>query len=278
MARQRECVTATEMEVPSCKRLKELGEHGLYLLNHGADFSLDTMVYRYMSISSIVDMLYYKELHVSNMQSFSDLRDMLGLFRHRKNIPAINPIPSYWDTLRDRNLRRALHVCASCWTFDRRGNGSNDENYLMWKAYTGNGIGCRIGTSLRCLIDSIESRRYDIIIADMVYGKQIPMNSFESLMYTKTIHYEHEQELRLIVLSNNPSGINLKLDFRKLFENKGCEIIISPFVSLQTAYSLQNIIHDKCKAYDKLEVSLSNILEFKRNKQDDEARYLNQFK
>ena len=280
MARTREHVSAHELGLSEGQKKRVLGNHGIYLLNHNTEFDENTKIYRYMRLSSLLDMLYYSKMYVSNMQSFTDLRDKLGLMRLPRDILRFNYVHNFRDRQREKNTRRALQLCASCWTLDQQRDGDNRENYLMWKAYAGNELGCRIGTTLGNLIESIESKQYDILISDMVYGGGTIDNEYESLIFRKTIHYESEQEMRLVVLSNNPSGVYLNMDLNKLFDchNCECEITISPFVSLQTMYSIRNMVHEKCKKYENLKVKQSDILEFLISDESEKQHLLTIFK
>ena len=233
-----------------------------------------------MRLSSLLDMLYYSKMYVSNMQSFTDIRDRLGLMRLSKDILRFTYVQNFKDRQGEKNTRRALQLCASCWTLDKQRDGDNRENFLMWKAYAGNELGCRIGTTLGNLIESIESKQYDILISDMVYGNGSFNSEYESLIFRKTVHYECEQEIRLVVLSNSPTGVYLNINLNKLFDchNCECEITISPFVSLQTVYSIRNMVQEKCKKYEKLIVKQSDLLEFSISDESEEQHLLNRYK
>ena len=280
MARTREHVSTHELGLSAEQKMKDLGNHGIYLLKHNTDFDENTKIYRYMRLSSLLDMLYYSKMYVSNMQSFTDIRDKLGLMRLSKDILHFTSVQNFWDRQREKNIRRALQLCASCWTLDQQRDGENRENYLMWKAYAGNELCCRIGTTLGNLIESIESKKYDILISDMVYGDVTIYNEYESLIFRKTVHYECEQEIRLVVLSNNPSGVYLNMNLKKMFDchNCECEIAISPFVPLQTMYSIRNMVHEKCKKYENLKVKQSDIMEFLISDESEKQYLINIYK
>lgn len=246
--------------------IRSIGEHNVYLKNHNILLKNDLKLFRYISLSTLTNMLYNGTLFVSNMQSFSDIREKEGMKKDIEPLPYITPVPAYHDRIRirreEKDRQRALSICVSCWTMDNRGNGENDESYLMWKAYTGNEMTCRIATNLENLIKSLKDSIGDIVISDVAYNDNSKMTEYENLLFRKSIHYEQEQEVRLAVLNDNSDGIAIPIDIGTLLS----EIRLSPFIQPNTASFILDGLRKRCSKFPNIAFSQSDILEYKNYK------------
>ena len=119
-------------------------------LRYKKDLSLDTTIYRYVSMPHLLEMLHTGQLKVANRSCFSDILDAKG--RHlnvRFNFDTfVDASANVEETMRivtQENERKQLlySTYISCWTFDRHENV--DESVLMWKTYNRE---CRIKTSI----------------------------------------------------------------------------------------------------------------------------------
>ena len=243
--------------------VRPIGDHNVYLKNHFIPFKNDLKLFRYISLSTLINMLYNGTLYVSNMQSFSDIREKEGMKKDIEPLPDISPVSAYHDRIRirreEKNRQRALSLCVSCWTMDNRSNGENDESFLMWKAYTGNEMTCRITTNIDCLIKSLKESVGDIVISDVVYNDNNNMTEYEKLIFRKSIHYEQEQELRLAVLNNNFDGVTVSIDIGTLLS----EIRLSPFIQPNVASFILDGLRTRCTKYPNIKLSYSDILEYR---------------
>ena len=258
------CITIEELELPKDYFIREVNGHSIYFrpYTHDFDLSLNTKIYHYMKLSTLLDMLFYKRMHVSNREKFTDLREKKGLNKIVEELSSFSPVPSYNDMIRlrkaEKDKSRALSVCVSCWTLDRRCNDKIDESFLMWKAYSEDNIVCRIGTTIGQLINSIKTTPSDIIISNVDYKGKIEMNKYEDLIFRKSIFYEDEQEVRMVVLSNSKDGVDIKVDNKTLLN----EILISPFIPPVFAYFILSELKVWCKKYNSIQIGYSKVMEY----------------
>ncbi len=271
------CATLDDLNVAENHQIRVVRDHGIYLKGNGMSLELSTPIYRYIKQSTLCSMLTEGIMHVSNIQNFTDLREKRGMSKiiessNDKLFSSMNSndyrlwslslgfrdVPNLKTFRREESVRKKSLVCASCWTLDFRSDNSQNENYLMWKAYSDNEISCRISSTIGNLIDSIQSSRYDIVIENMVYGNVQGKNEYENNIFHKTIHYEDEQEVRMVVLSTSPNGVNLKIDVSSLIQ----EIKVSPFVSRCVAEESASVIRNYCMRYPKIKVTPSEVKEY----------------
>ena len=275
MFMRNDIVKVEELDLSEKQKAREVNGYNIYLRGYNYDLRSDTKLYRYIKLSSLLDILFYDKMHVSNRQDFSDLREKNGLNKIAEVMPSIysfSAIPSYHERIRKgRQKRKTLSVCVSCWTFDNRNNGKTDESYLMWKAYSNNELTCRIGTTIDKLINSITETPSDIVISDVDYLGQKEMNEYEDLIFRKTLFYEDEQEVRMAVLSDNREGIDLKINKSTLLN----EIKLSPFIPPILGYFILGELQKWCKSnkcndvkieYSKLKEYVETNKNYKRNK------------
>lgn len=255
-------ITVEELGFKQDHIVCHIGEHNVYLKNHIIQLKNDLELFRYISLSTLINMFYNGTLYVSNMQSFSDIREKEGMNKDIELLPYISPIPAYHDRIRirreNKDRQRALSLCVSCWTMDNRSNGENDESFLMWKAYTGDEMTCRITTNLDCLVKSLKESVSDIVISDVVYNDNSNMTEYEKLIFRKSIYYEQEQEVRLVVLNNNFDGVTVPMDIGTLLS----EIRLSPFIQPNVASFILDGLRTRCTKYPNIKLSYSDILEY----------------
>jgi radical SAM protein with 4Fe4S-binding SPASM domain len=206
--------------------------HGIYVEKSLIEQKhLDNAIYRYMKLSFLLNMLEPpQKFYVANRQLFSDLRDKMGIVKRLEEIRNVYSEAESWKNrkrLRERRAKQeiAWQQCISCWCLDVRKSGCTDENFLMWKAYSSNEITVRIGSSIRHFIDSILKIEHDIFIAKVDYKNKYSTEIFD-IIFRKYPYYEDEQELRMLVLSDNPKGLLIPVDLNILID----EVRVSPFV------------------------------------------------
>ena len=224
------CVSIEELIPLGERPIRKVGEHHVFVKGHNYKLVSETKIYRYMRLSTLLDMLFYGKMHIPNRLDFTDLREKNGLNKLVEELSSFSSVPSYREKQimkrMEKDRQRALSLCVSCWTLDQRNNQTNDESFLMWRAYSKDDIVCRVGTTIGQLIDSVRGTSYDIIISDVDYKGEKEMMEYEDMVFRKSIYYEGEQEIRMVVLSDNKQGIDLSIDIGKLLD----EIKISPFV------------------------------------------------
>ncbi len=259
---KKKCVTLEELGLSDENPIRVFNGHRIFVRGYNRDIQPETKIYRYMKLSALLDILFYGKMHISNRESFTDLREKNGLNTIVEKISSFQSVPSYFEKLRMRRMekdkQRALSVCVSCWTFDRRDNGNIDESFLMWKAYSGDDVICRIGTTIGQLIKSIKKTSSDIIISDVDYDGKMKMNEYEDLVFRKSIYYEDEQEVRMVVLSSSKQGVDLSIDNKMLLN----EIKISPFIPPVLGYFIIGHLKEWCRKHNNIKIEYSKVMEY----------------
>lgn len=231
---------------------------------------LKKRIYHYLSLEYLLSILEKNKLRISNRNSFTDLSEKGYKYDMRNNF-RMSIVPK--NALeRKRNMKYeeelspkidySYKLCISCWTYDariiRKSKDAVDEDFLMWKAYTGNNTGVRIETTIEDLVQSIKESPCDIIVRDVEYRRETPTYSVESAVFTKPIHYDKEQELRLCTLCSEDE-LFLDVDVSKMIHG----ILLSPFISKSYADFIKSSLENKFGSL-KGKIQKSKLLEYKK--------------
>ncbi len=204
-------------------------------LRYKKDLSLDTTIYRYVSMPHLLEMLHTGQLKVANRSCFSDILDAKG--RHlnvRFNFDTfVDASANVEETMRivtQENERKQLlySTYISCWTFDRHENV--DESVLMWKTYNRE---CRIKTSIGKIVKYASDADIESLLSAVKYkNKDGFIISDESRLFTKLSYYKDEQELRVCFIPNSEDNdIRDMYSFRINPEDLILEILFTPYLS-----------------------------------------------
>lgn len=195
--------------------------------------TLDTPIFRYLSLDKLLAMLDRSELYVCNRKYFSDLQDKNG---HNKVnsleslLRQIEPAKTWKNkkflTEQQRDKEYIYNICISCWSMDLLNRKEPSENFLMWKAYKSSDLMCRIGTTIRKLISNINPIS-NVIVSDVVYGEcNLPL--IDKYIFNKSEYYIGENEIRLAFIDATSSHIAIPItDINDFIES----ITLSPFIN-----------------------------------------------
>lgn len=241
--------------------IREIHGRKVIVKQYNVSLKEELPIYRYVRLSYLVDTINNQRLFIPSIKRFSDLIEKNGCKKY-DDLQVIRPVPSYKDKRlnirRDKEMDRILSMCAKCWTLDKRSDGTIGESMLMWRTYASNEIVCRVGTTIKDFVDNIMSIESDIIFADVNYGKNDNLNVFEQILFNKSIHYDHEQEIRMLYLMENPAGTFIKINPLSMLK----EISISPFIPPQTASFVIAQLRNICKGNPKIDMHISPINEY----------------
>lgn len=260
---KRKDLTIEEIGWGETVAIKQMGhQHGIYFRNRSPKINLSTPIFRYMKLGHLISLIDNKSLYIPNRSTFTDLRDKMGFEKiSLENLRSfgLEVAESYKNRKEKRAWReyqdKAFHVCISCWTTDKRSSDTADENFLMWKAYSAtNDITCRVKTTIKDLIDSVEEISCDIAVSDVFYNGG--SNRYDKLIFGKSIYYESEQEIRIVALSTD-SHVEVKIDPYRLIQ----EVKTSPFVIPPVEGSIIGMLK---KRYPQLKkkISPSKVMEY----------------
>ena len=241
--------------------LKKMGEHEIGLKGYSIAINNESQIFRYVRLSFLIDFITHNRMFVPSIRQFADLTERYGC-KKCEDHQMIRPCPSYKSKLRIKQrikeMDKTLTLCAKCWTLDKRTDGSIEENILMWKSYSSNEIVCRIGTTIADIVNSIEHIDSDILFADVIYGRNRNLKVNEELLLNKSIHYDHEQEVRMLYLEESPTGSYIEVNATSMLKS----ITISPFVHPETASFIISQLRNICMSNPKIKMSKSSINEY----------------
>lgn len=222
-------------------------------------------IYKYTSLSILCHLLAsnggVSKFRISNRDQFSDRRekgefyDLRNYFRMRiANTKPTSEENLHWAEI-DRQIKNACHLYTSCWTCKK------DEDFLMWKAYSGTDSGVRIETTVEKLMNSLHVDDCQIVAAKMKYGPEKARYRVEDALFYKTIFYKGEDEFRFYVIDNaeRSDAIWLEVEPQAMIE----KIVLSPFIDTVYAQFIRDML---CGKYPflKEKVMLSQIMEYRK--------------
>jgi hypothetical protein len=227
-------------------------------------------IYHYLSSEYLLLILETNKFRFSNRNHFTDLSEKGKKYDPHKCFRLSYSSPDKDE--REINLKRenelskkiesSYNICVSCWTYDthfvEKLDKQVEEDFLMWKAYTWGITGVRIETTIDVFLNSIKEYPCDIVVRNVEYKRESFTNNVEESIFTKTIYYDKEQELRICALSSS-SELFLDIDVSKMIKN----VMISPFVSKTYADFIIKSLETKFVIL-KGKISKSRLLEYKK--------------
>lgn len=125
-------------------------------------------------------------------------------------------------------VKETLYLLASCWTKEKR------EDYLMWKSYASEMSGIRISSTIKSLLESIDTTGYKVYIGEMRYKNllKVPLSEVTNGLFEKSIYYKGEDEIRFYFVPLKGADRNAAPLFLKVTDPLPLlqEIILSPFL------------------------------------------------
>ena len=240
-------------------------ENGIY---YHESLSLETIIFHYLKLEYLFNILSRKCFRISNRKSFADLCEK-GKKSDKRNYFMLAPCTNdneiqnkndqYQKEMKEK-IKNSYCFCISSWSQDIHYlNGTRkslDEDYLMWKVYAGSGVGVRIKTSLGDLINSIINPQCDIIVNKIKYTKEAPNYNVNDAVFRKNMYYEKEQEIRLCAMCMD-NELLLNVDTTKLIH----EVLLSPFISDDYSSFIIKSLEDRFEQL-KGKIKKSKILEY----------------
>lgn len=181
----------------------------------GTDISLDSKIWRYMSIEKFEKILQSKSLYFASAEQFVDNDNHEGAITEKEYQ---NRLFLFKNTLLDEDkLKFAIEQTEnafkplreynkiSCWHLN------NEENFAMWSYYQGKNKGVAIVSTIKDLLESLGEYKIEDTYGaeDINIGKVNYINyetdemseryGFLTPYFYKRKFYEYENELRLII-------------------------------------------------------------------------------
>ncbi|HWR83245.1 MAG TPA: hypothetical protein VN285_08080 [Candidatus Deferrimicrobium sp.] len=217
------------------------------------------VVWRYMSLAKFLDMIVHNRLFFVNAIKLTDAREMsipLSTLTEKR-------VELELTGLKGRDLEEEIAVfewqhnamrdltLVNCWSIGRY------ESYALWKIYVG---GAQVGVAVRSSISRLKKAiingkdpvSEDVYIGRVKYANQIPVKELSrfTLITTKKLPYEFENELRLFILHfplsesetippyDSTIGRGVAVDLAVMID----KIYLSPFVGRWFRATLDNVI------------------------------------
>lgn len=234
--------------------------------------SLDTKIARYMPIEYLYTILRNEgKCAIYNRGFFTDLSETKDKGIHGFNVFQIVSNLTPEEVRQEGDECRKIHEeskyrCVWCWTKDIIKINRKEEcqeRFLMWKAYTNGQIGCRIETTVKKLLEALDTN-YQYQLGEVIYDdrnckriEDVQSAGYFDLFY-KNRFYADEQEVRLVVMT--PQKME-KIECVRL-QQFITKITITPLISRDIA----NLIVDYLKRQQILngvDIQLSSMHEYK---------------
>ncbi len=231
---------------------------------------LKKKIYHYLPLEYLLPILENNKFRISNRKNFTDLSekgqkyDPHKCFRLCYSSPDKDEreINSKRENELSKKIETSYNICVSCWTYDthivEKFDKQVEEDFLMWKAYTGSVTGVRIETTIEDFLNSIKETPCDIVVRNVEYKKESFTNTVEESIFNKTIYYSKEQELRICALCLGDK-LYLDIDVTKMIH----AICLSPFISNTYADFIKKSLENKFEIL-KGKVFKSKLLEYKK--------------
>ena len=243
-------------DTPWVKDFYQLNPERDIFVQKGLD--LDTKIYRYTSLDTLLHILSRSEYYVSKRICFGDKNEQ-GLFRNIKFSFDLCPVggdaPEYCEAYQKYLQEQKVEVIqsfVSCWT------EKEAECYLMWKSYASKGIGVRVETTVGQLLKSLQDNLVKIYCARVDYKPEGYKDTWFKRMFVKKEEYEQEHEIRICFIPENAeqrccNGLPFKLT--KPFITS---VVLSPFLSVLEQKFLFESLN---KNYPNLDIRQSRVIE-----------------
>jgi hypothetical protein len=249
---------------------------------HGKNISLDTELWRYMSLGAFFLLLQQNKVFVPTLrklqegdpkemrirqhslaamgdclvgsEAFKKAREWLKI-KHRSrtgfdldrwcsNANMQNPL------LMDEWIEQlSVRRCAWCWFSPSKPPPNWVESMAMWNLYARNGVA--IKTTLKQLIAALRTQALsEVLVAEVEYRIQgVPSSLFNNQEYTKrpflmkSASYGYENEVRLVFQANAAAmASGLKVSVDAKTLLGRAEVIVSPFVVPDEAGALVEVV------------------------------------
>lgn len=218
------------------------------------DISLDTVLYKYLDLSAIVDILCNKTYRIQLRKKFSDRREHGELQNpfienlHSVGTDIASQDRERWEKY-ERIRKSSGYIPTSCFTIN------NSELYSMWKIFTSGYTGARLSISIGRFLEHLDYNGYELYIGKMRYSKiDLGAINYENYLFTKNQCYLNEEEIRIYFYPKNriiENDEDIVLNFKGDIEFS--EILLSPFVpKTLRAFTLKSIKKLPAKSSSKI--------------------------
>ena len=188
---------------------------------------LDVRVWRYISLSKLIDMLLTNSLYLSRIDCLQDLHE--GTYTKLNNkLLRRNPLENNTGESSEQKWRVRQTIYVNCWRLDQF------ESVAMWRVYCPNSEGVAIQTTYRQLLYSLPDDN-DLHIGCVQYldyeNDSFETNYIYSAVMHKRIAFNFENEVRIV-----KKIWSSQADFEETSELKGIKLSTTVLDNLECIY------------------------------------------
>jgi len=222
------------------------------------DLSTASPIFRYTSFENLLSILNGC-IYIPKRRSFSDRREqgeyqsdeIRGIQAENILTPKRNEIKRQYNNA----FKLSTSFPVSCWTLNE------NESYLMWRAYTPNSLGVRLGTTIESFIDAIQINACQKIYCSSIhYGEEKYPTAPIDILFYKDIGYCMESEVRFYVVDDAPNDCEAKKPYFYINERQLLKsVTLSPFIRARDRNELYKLI---TSSNEWLDIDRSEIIEY----------------
>jgi hypothetical protein len=201
----------------------------------------DTKIWRYIDFAQFVSLLDTRSLHFIRVDRLEDpfegiyskanIKLAPEVYRNKIPIEIIEKLTAF-----KKDGMKGLRACIviNSWHI-------NDyESAALWELYSKKDQGIAIQSTFKKLVDSVKNYQEDIFIGPMNYidyeNDWLPESNLFHLFTHKRKSFEHERELRALILRFPKHGDN-SIDFSKnTFEEEGIDVPVDLDLLIERIY------------------------------------------
>lgn len=174
---------------------------------------IDTVIWQYMSLSKLINLLRERKLYFNRIDNFKDKTECTLTAIDKKVFKYTEGAKDYWEQERRRHF-------ISCWL------ESEYELALMWETYGREGVAIKstVGNLIQALKIDKDHKQYlarvkyinEKFEGAQGYGEII---NILNIPFSKRIFYEQEREIRILYSQyekSDKTGLSFPVDLRKL--------------------------------------------------------------
>ena len=168
------------------------------------DFNPTDKIWRYMSFTKFISLLFEQALYFARSDTFNDKREGLPpLTNSQRAMAELSKSPDHILSAHSQAIEDDLawlreRTFISCW------NISDDESYTMWQSYGSQEQGVAIQTTVERLNEEIETTNSDLPLSGKVQYldhrfDEMPSKLKVLYFFQKRTYFAAEQEFRVVL-------------------------------------------------------------------------------
>ena len=231
------------------------------------DIDINFSIFKYTDLFNLL-MINLNQFYVGIKKNFPDKLESgeeFVLLSSDFSIPRESISES--QVIKSKELRKEIenskYWLTACWTLKQ------EEDFFMWKTYAPNKFSVRIETTIKDLLNSINSDNYNIFVDMINYSsKKKCINDITDYAFYKYKFYEGEEELRIYFIPSmdvigpekQEKNRDVYLELKSPLPIKS--ILLSPFLQPVSKAKLKELLEQHFKIESSIIHSSQILLKF----------------